>query len=113
MEPNKEDFFARPDLATALEDVVADGEGGGLKVTVHNIGNRPAGSFSVALLDAERRKIAVQTVEELDAPLDLVPRRVEVRFARVPGTARSIEVDPDNDVAELNEENNSVMLMSR
>jgi hypothetical protein len=107
----KEDFFDRPDLAVSGEDVRLDDKAGDVTVTVHNVGNRAAKDFTVALLDGQGRRLAVQTVKELDAPLDLVPRRIAVRFAGA-SAARSVVVDPENRVAEIVEENNQIVFPS-
>ncbi|MBM4080859.1 MAG: hypothetical protein FJ278_14235, partial [Planctomycetes bacterium] len=106
LERSKEDFFARADLAIAPEDVARDG--GALKVTVHNVGNRAAESFQVVALSPDGKKLAAHTLARLDAPLDLVPRRAEVRFTGLPSSALTLVLDAEDLIPEINEDNNSV-----
>ncbi|MBM4051026.1 MAG: hypothetical protein FJ279_38505, partial [Planctomycetes bacterium] len=106
IERSKDDFFARADLAIAAEDVAR--EGGALKVTVHNVGNRAAENVQIAVLSPDGRKLASQALAKLDAPLDLAPRRAEVRFTGLPSSALTLVLDADNVIPEINEDNNSV-----
>lgn len=112
VERSPEDFFDRADLAIAPQDVVRTSSGA-LQVTVHNVGNRPATNIEVALLDKEGHLVQAHTVPHLEAPLDLVPRRIPVQFEQVPAGVVQVALDPTNQIAEINEENNVVKIPMR
>ncbi len=78
-----------------------------LKIRVHNIGDAPAVNFSVAVLDREGRRIRRQIVRRLDAPLDFVPKTVELVFDLANRDGLQIVIDPDHRIREIYEGNNS------
>jgi hypothetical protein len=95
-----------PDLAVDPWD--AERSRSEVTVTVHNIGNGTAENVVVKLMDGETA-IREKTIARLAAPVDFVPKRVDVRFSNVPDSRNLyVVVDPDNTVPEILEENNRV-----
>ncbi len=82
----------------------------GTEVTtiVHNIGNERAENIVVRLLDGERI-VREKTIEDLDAPIDFVAKKVQVTFSDVPKSKYlKVIVDPENNIREILKDNNSV-----
>lgn len=97
-----------PDLAVhPLKDIRQVGDI--LTVRIHNIGDASAANFSVEVLDKERRVMARRVVANLSAPLDFVPKTVEVVFDLGGHEWQTIIVDAENRVAEIFEDNNAVV----
>jgi hypothetical protein len=104
-----DDIRGRPDLALSEREVeVKDGV---LSVTVHNIGAAPA-EADAAVLDADGRVVARQSLGRLEAPLDLEPRRKTFAFRLPAGPHKGwrLVLDPDGKVPEICEDNNVVAL---
>ena len=106
--------FDKPDLAVSLDtvDVVFNRH---LIVNVHNIGAAPAESVQVRVRDAASGKIiptGEQVIERIEAPTDFEPRSAMLQLDNVYATARGmiVEVDPENEIDELNPYNNRVVL---
>jgi len=110
VEPSKENFWTRPDLAVSLDSTGWD-KAGALKVTVHNLGGGPARNVVVRAATTAGKEIASQTIASLEAPLDLNPRTATVTFAKAPAEDVVVRVDPGATIAELNELNNSVVVL--
>ncbi|HRU06142.1 MAG TPA: CARDB domain-containing protein [Candidatus Brocadiia bacterium] len=102
-----DDLLSRPDLAVSEDDLTREGDA--WRVTVHNIGAKPAGRFRVALVDGEGRVLSRSEAAGLDAPLDWRPRTVTLKLPAAAGAERAV-VDPDNAVAEITEDNNRLTL---
>jgi hypothetical protein len=97
----------RADLALSPLDTRL-GPGGSLEAHIHNIGARAARDVQV-VLERGGRAIASRTVPALDAPLDLVPRYVALRFDQArPGDR--LAVDPADRIPEIAEHNNGLVL---
>jgi hypothetical protein len=64
-----EDYWRRPDLAIGPQDVKQTNAG--LRVTVHNLGNRPVDTVLVRAADATSEPLAEQTIPRIKAPVDL------------------------------------------
>ena len=112
VERSREDYWQRPDLAIGPQDVRWTDKG--LSVTVHNLGNNPAGNVTVRVVDATGKTLGQKTIPRIDAPADLVPRRLPVAFDTVPRRDRvTICLDPDDAIPELNEGNNTAALPER
>ncbi len=101
---------ARPDLAITARDITA--EDGVVSGVVHNIGGAEAPAFTIALVDADGKVRARQKLAPLPAPLDLQPKRAQFRFEDLPegGGDWVVEVDPEDEVAEVFEGNNRCRL---
>jgi len=95
----------RADLAISQSEVVLAGEK--VRITVHNIGAKEARAIAVAAL-RDGKEVARETIEAIEAPLDLLPRRVEVSLAARPGDR--IVIDPDGTIPEISEENNAAIV---
>lgn len=100
-----EDFYARPDLAVCADDAVRAGDK--VKVVVHNLGVSAASNVVVRLADAAGKTLDEKVLPRVEPPVKFQPSRVEVELkAPAAGRVRVI-VDPENRIAELNEENNA------
>ncbi|HUS80805.1 MAG TPA: CARDB domain-containing protein, partial [Armatimonadota bacterium] len=100
----------RPDLALSAREPVPI-EGGVATVTVHNIGSVDAPECTAVLMTGDRR-LGETRVPPIPAPLDLQPRTAEVSFelprARVDDLR--VIIDPEDQVPEVTELNNSVLV---
>jgi len=94
-----------PDLAVHPVKDVKPAEGR-LTVTVHNIGDAPAANFAVAVLDEKGKIIGRRVIPNLAAPLDFVPKTVDVIFDLAGQNWRRIVIDPENRIEEIYEGNN-------
>ncbi len=96
------------DLAIGPADLKPS-PGGRAAVTVHNIGCKDAGPFGIMVV-GRNSKIAKLRCDGLQAPLDLAPKSrtfdVDVAIAEIV----RVVIDPDRQVEELCESNNSVRL---
>jgi hypothetical protein len=96
---------ALPDLAIhPVKDIRQAGDK--LTVTVHNIGSAPAANFTVEAMDESGSIIGRKVVPSLAAPLDFVPRTVDVVFDLAGHKWQKIIVDRANAVEELYKQNN-------
>ena len=115
IEKSREDFWTRPDLAVTSDDAQWSDDGDALTVVLHNVGNSPAQNVVVRLADQRGKTLAERTVPSIEAPLDLVPRRVPVTFTGLKGAvgrrrAVHVQVDPENAIVELNAHNNTARM---
>ena len=104
-------YWDRPDLGIDPEDVVVHGRE--VLVRVHSVGAAPAPETTVAFRDRSGRILAVDRVPPLPAPLDLMPKTVNVRLCLPDGATAaggSVEVDPDHRLEEITTLNNVVHL---
>ena len=102
-----DDIAQRADLALSPLDTHFTGDGE-VAVTLHNIGARGVHNVRVNHIRGGLA-IASQTVERLDAPLDLHPRTVVLRFTGA-RFGDQVQVDPDDEIAEIAEHNNLLTL---
>ncbi len=100
-----------PDPAIARRDVVRT-PGGGVSVTVHNLGSEKVTGLIVALR-AGARELARSTLD-LPAYASLVPATAAAVFpdTALPGAFEAV-LDPDDDIAELCEANNAARAAAR
>jgi hypothetical protein len=97
-----------PDLAIQLiKDVRVEGDD--FIITVHNIGDGPARNFSVQVLDRDGAVIDAQTIDNLPAPTDFVPKTIDLRFSLHGRAWKKVVLDRENKVEEILEENNEVV----
>ncbi len=104
-------YWNRPDLGIDPEDVVVHGRE--VLVRVHSVGAAPTPETTVAFRDRSGRILAVDRVPPLPAPLDLMPKTVNVRLCLPDGATAaggSVEVDPDHRLEEITTLNNVVHL---
>ena len=90
------------------KDVRRNGEA--LTVTVHNIGDAPAADFAVEVLDEKGGLIGRKIVPRLAAPLDFVPKTVDLTFDLGGRTWAKVVIDRENRVVEIFEGNNAAGL---
>jgi hypothetical protein len=104
-------YWQRPDLGIDPSDVVVHGRE--VLVRVHSLGSIPSPESSVVFRDRTGRIVAVDRVPPLPAPLDLMPKTVNVRLCLPDGLGAeggSVEIDPDNRLEEITKLNNVVHL---
>ena len=105
------------DLAMAAEDI--EYRNGKIQVTIHNIGNKDCGPFSVEVWNGARgegTRVERFEVDGLGAPNDLEPRRIRRELPWTsPGDAGendpvriTVVLDPENVYQEITERNNVV-----
>ena len=108
-----EDYYARPDLAICPQDTVIAEDATSITVRVHNIGGGTAPEATVLVRGDDGKPDIVTTAGPLEAPHECVPSIVELMI-EVPEDRRgrqfNVIVDPENEIAELFEENNVVEL---
>lgn len=101
----------RADLAVSMTEGIRL-EGDVAVVTVHNVGSRAAPACKAALLH-NGKPVSEVTVPALEAPLDFVPRTVQIRFdlpAETVSGALTVAIDTDDTVAEITERNNTMTI---
>lgn len=103
-------FHDRPDLAISPLELRV--EPGKVTTRVHNIGARDAQQVIVAIVDRNGKELRRKQLGALAAPLDLVPKVVDVEFTDLPAdlAGGAIVVDPDNALEEIYEGNNRLPL---
>ena len=79
---------------------------------IHNIGSGDVHEVTAGVIDEQGRVVTSRTFGKLEAPLDLVERRLPFTIA-LPRKAEKgwkLVIDPDNTIPEIYEGNNSVAL---
>ena len=105
-----DDLLARADLALSPLDSGWRPDGA-FEARVHNIGSSPAREARVALL-RDGRPVEEVILPEIEAPLDLHPRRVSVRFKDArPGDV--VVADPAGLIPEIAEHNNRLAVPAK
>jgi hypothetical protein len=100
----------RADLALAARELTV--KDGVLEGVAHNIGSKDVADAVVALVDASGAVVKKVSLGKLEAPLDLVARRVDFRVEGVPAEHAGwrVVLDPDSAVPEITEINNSALV---
>jgi len=96
-----------PDLAVAPDDIsYADGK---LTVTVHNVGAADADRFWILVKQGDHLILASEVATGLEYPADLEPRTatLTLNVSQKPTSPVTVIIDPDDDVKEIAEVNNS------
>jgi len=108
-EEKLDDLLACADLALSPSEVVLDGRT--LRGTAHNIGSQAAEAV-IAIFDDRGRELVRQRLGTLEAPVDLMPRRLSfaLTLPEPAGKGWTVRLDPDDTVAEILETNNSVVV---
>ena len=105
-----DDIRTRADLALSKREVTLKG----LQVAAiaHNIGIVPVADVQAAVLDGNGKVVVRQSLGELAAPIDLIPRTKSftMTLPTAPGKGWRLVLDPDNAVPEIYEGNNGVEL---
>ena len=104
-------ILRRADLAICADDAAFDLEKGRLTVQVHNIGAKPSGPFTVTLSGSDGKVVETRKIKNLDAPVDLMPRRTALIFNGLKLDSRVVlSVDSDGTLSEITSVNNAVKL---
>lgn len=101
----------RADLGIGRGDVDVDGNR--LKLTVHSLGHVATLPGQAVVKDAGGSEIARMAIPALQAPLDLLPRTVELELKLPPGFNRAgatVQVSQQGDAAEITLLNNQLLL---
>ncbi len=112
IEPADTGYWERVDLGIGRRDVRIEDDQ--LQVRVHNLGAFDTPVTRLALMDETGRELISAPVPSLEAPLDLVPRWVDVEL-RVPSgidvNKTYVELDPDEEIPMITRKNNRVSLI--
>lgn len=104
-------YWQRPDLGIDPRDVEVHGDE--LRVTVHSLGSAPTPESEVVLRDHDGHVIATGKIPAIEAPLDLLPKTVQVLLKLPAATATAgstVEIDPEHTLTEITALNNVVRL---
>ncbi len=99
------------DLAVEAGDLQYERGADHGSLVIHNLGVANAPSFTVQVENEKRTVLFKKQVDGLEAPLDLLPRRITVEFSGLRlGASRALvfRIDPEGKVDEVSEENNAV-----
>jgi len=109
-----DDLLRRADLAVAMQDAKYDAQKDTLTFVVHNVGSASASNITVEARCRDGKVIKSFAVPQLEAPLDLKPRRVglELSGVRRHGSV-TVVLDPADGIPEICEENNAVSVSVR
>ncbi|NQT87962.1 hypothetical protein HQ560_14435, partial [bacterium] len=108
-----DDIRLRADLALSQSEIrIKEDRVWGV---AHNIGSKRVASFVAALIDSDGKVLSRVTLGPLDAPLDLVPRRLSFQLRGLPADPAGcvIALDPLDLVPEIHEGNNRASAPSR
>jgi hypothetical protein len=107
-------YWERPDLGIGDADVKVSG--GTVNVIVHSLGSVDVPQADIALVDAGGRTLATARVPALKAPVDLLPKTVQVALAVPSGADLSmcrVVLDPERKLTEITRRNNEVPVAVR
>ncbi len=91
-----------PDLAVAESDTRG-------KAILYNFGNAEASQVTVKALDSAGRTLGEQIVSRIASAKDFVPGEAALDFSAFAGRIDRIVADPDNEIEEIYEGNNTLM----
>jgi hypothetical protein len=104
-------YWSRPDLGIEREDVSLDGAK--LRVRVHSLGSVNTPKARVVFRDSSGRIRASAGIPPIAAPLELLPKSVEVVLPLPTGvdTKRGVvQIDPDRKIGQITRRNDTVEL---
>ncbi len=104
-------YWARPDLGIAARDVVASGRV--VTTTVHSLGAVATRGARLVIADRDGKEMGHASVPGLQAPIDLVPRKVQVKVTLAAGASlagATVRIVPAGGIPEVTLANNSVRL---
>lgn len=103
------DYWELPDIAICKEDItLSENE---ITVRVHNIGAAISPETKIVVTDSGGIQIGSATVPPVEAPVDLKPRRIDIRISIPSGNghaAAKTELDPDCKIKQITRKNDSV-----
>jgi hypothetical protein len=98
-----------PDLGIGTEDLQYDPAGEKATLVVHNIGARKSPPFVLQVENEKRAVLLKKSMEALEAPTDLVPKKVKVELSGLRAGASQMlifRIDPENQIEEITRDNN-------
>ncbi len=104
-----DDLLTRCDLAVSPLDLRVEGDT--VSGHVHNLGAAPSPETVIALVNPGGKQVATAKVSALAAPTDLLPKTVPFQLKGLgQGAGWRVVADPDGRVAEIDEDNNAVVV---
>ena len=100
-----------PDLAIGSQDLKYDPSTDKGTLIVHNIGARKTPPFELQVENEKRVVLLKKRVDGIEAPVDLLPKRVVVELSGIRvGASRMLifRLDPANEIEEITQDNNVV-----
>ncbi|HBE39625.1 MAG TPA: hypothetical protein DDW27_00155, partial [Bacteroidales bacterium] len=108
-ESSGQGYWDLPDIAIGKEGItVSENE---ITVRVHNIGAIISPEAAIVVTDSEGIKIGSALVPSIQAPVDLKPRRTDIKISIPSGTghtAAKIELDPEYKIKQITRKNDTV-----
>jgi Concanavalin A-like lectin/glucanases superfamily len=106
-------YWARPDLGISAEDVKLRGRT--ITVTVHSLGSVDTRPTTLNLIGETGQVLGTAAVPRIAAPIDLVPRTINVTIPLPAGglSGCSLVLDPEMKMKEITRVNNRVKLDAR
>ncbi|MFC1606728.1 LamG-like jellyroll fold domain-containing protein [Candidatus Latescibacterota bacterium] len=104
-------YWKRPDLGIGVDDLSRDGNS--VTVTVHSLGSVDAPGSTLVLVDRSGTTLATAPITHLSAPLDYLPKTVDVKLTVPSGTNISgctVVIDPDKNLQEITRINNEITI---
>ena len=108
-EPSAQGYRELPDIAIGKDDITFSGNE--ISIVVHNLGSVSSPQAELVVADPEGRRIASAVVPSIDAPADLVPRRIAVRIntpVDADLTTGTILLDPERKIRQITRRNDIV-----
>jgi hypothetical protein len=109
IEPAEKGYWERPDLGIGPSDVRIAGNS--VTVRVHSLGAVATPGTTLELKDAQGKTVANALVPSLEAPLDLLPRWIDITMIVPDGTdlsKGSVQVDPEGKIKQITRMNTIV-----
>jgi hypothetical protein len=104
-----------PDLGISKDDIEIHEEM--ISVMVHSLGSKATSETEIQILDMNGQLLGKTTIPSMEAPYDLFPRsiKVEIPFSVEAHTRKTqkrfrVVVDPEDQLEEISEFNNSVFI---
>ncbi len=104
-------YWQRPDLGVGRDDIQVHGRE--VRIRVHSLGSLPSPATTVIFRNREGSIVATEEVPATLAPVDLLPKIVEIGLTLPEGgdaTGGTVEIDPGHRLEEITRLNNAVKL---
>jgi hypothetical protein len=108
-EPAEKGYWELPDPGIGPEDVTISGNN--VTIRVHNLGAIASAETTLELRDAKGIKVGTTSVPPIEAPLDLKPRRIDIKLNIPKGTdlkSGSVRLDPEQKLKQITRRNDTV-----
>jgi len=109
VEPAKTTYSERPDFGISESDIKV--KEGGITVRVYSLGSVDTPSTTLELSDGQGSLITTVPVPALKAPLDLVPKWIDIDVPVSPGidlSSGSVQLDPERKIIQITKQNDYV-----